>query len=329
MNWWKKSWFYHTAALEPGAWDMHETTHRLTRDQPNVTMPWGGGFKIKQTVRPQGELEQDYYGVHVSQDLSLAAVYANNISSRENMPIVFEISTFQSWDTDIDANVEGYNPLDELEEHLGYDVAEKLREEGESAVSEIMSDIQNIEIYDDGDGDPYANLSDHISEQAKNRHPSVIVNYFESTYPDDSEVAFLEKFLKPVFLGEGELDNKFQAFVINQMRFMEPVYKQGIAGIYTFEPFYLGEAEFDGPEYTEEGKRQYLYDDVSYGSVPDVKQIWQNPQLELFKIFKTYYHGTNISRARQSMPEFESSYQKVEQWAKQTSPPTQVQESEA
>ena len=189
----------------------------------------------------------------------------------------------------------------------------------EDVVSEIMSDIENIEYSDYDDSDENGGVSDYFSNQASTKHPKVVVDYFNQYYPGKSVEAFLEKFLKPVFLGQGELDNNFMALVVGQWRYLEPIYSQEITAIYTFEPFedtienHYSEEE---QSYGEEDNRKFNYDDLDYGA-PYPQKIWQNQQMQLFDIFTTSYHGTNIERARQSFPQFSSLFNQIETWGKQ------------
>jgi hypothetical protein len=302
MNWYKN---IKLSALEPGAWDQHDTTHRLQRDRPIVQGPFG--YSVIQKTRDQKDLQQDYEGVHATTDPQIAMIYANNLARQENdTPIVLEIITTQGWQNDIDASQpQHFAPINDWLENLEYNIEDKINEEGrtEDVIEEIMMDLENIEIYDEREFS--SDTSDLLQEQGKQFYPSAIIEYFNHYYGQDAVKYFWKSFLAPVIFGEGLIDDNINGWLINQMRFMSPISHEEISAIYTFEPFseQLYEEYRDESEYDEEGYKKISHDEIMSGDV-GLKEIWRNSKEYLIpEVFATYYHGTILSRAKEALPE--------------------------
>lgn len=306
-NWYVKIAF----PLSPDAWDKHENTHRLRKDLPAVNTMFG---RIPQKLRPQEELEKDYRGVHVTKDINIAAVYANGIASIDDPPVVLEIATNQRYEHDIDAIEDGLDfgiIAGWIEDYLDYDIVEKIKEDLGNGIDlyeiieEIMQDISNIEIYNDSMSESF-DFSDQLYQSGRNINPSALIEYFEDYYRhENSTKAFYEKFILPMYYGEGSPDMNIIAYMINQMRFMNDVPDTEIVSIYTFDKYKEGEIGDaymeDYEEYNEEGEYVPTIEDLDYGL--NVKKVWQNPQLELLpEYFDIYYHGTTVSRAKMALP---------------------------
>ncbi len=317
MNWYKKT------QLDPEAWDIHDDIHRLREDLPFVTVPYGGPgarARIPQERKPREQLEERYYGVHVSQSPEIAAIYANGISSKENPPIVFEITTSKGWENDIDAQKSfALTFLEELASetlnYLDYDVSQKIKEEGlsESTIQDIMVDISNIDYYDEGDTSGDFSVSDIILRNQQRISFSSIIDYFENHYGNNQEKMFYKKFILPVFYHQGGIDDKLRGWVVNQMRIMNAIPQEEITAIYTFKPFSeeINTDWEDKREVDEKGKVMYDYEDIDYG-VPKMIKIWENKNPKLIpKVFDAYYHGTNLDRAKQAYPQMSTILEKV------------------
>jgi len=296
MNWYKK-----ISQLDPSAWKKHEHTHRLLKDMPVVKTPFG---KIHQEVRPEEDLEKDYFGVHSTPSMDLASIYANNLGSFDNPPIIFEISTTQKWDIDVDAIMDGFDEVVAIDGEM--DIVERIEnaENINDEVGDIMDEISNMEIYD-ADYESDNDFSDAISEKAGYKHPRVIVDYFLKYYSDPVQ-GFYQKFILPLWFGKGDLDDTYKAYFVGQQRFTKPVTFQEITAIYTVYPyeyeFRHGYSEDEKENYNEEGKYMPDYEDVDYGL--ETVLLWQNPQAQLFpNIFEVTYHGTNAERAKQAFPQ--------------------------
>jgi hypothetical protein len=107
MNWYNRSKF--AMPLDPGAWSRHEKTHRLLKDMPTIKTPMG---TFRNQVSPQHELERRYHGVHATVDsLQLAALYANNISSPQDPPVVVQFSAHQQPELDVDSEFDSFGGL--------------------------------------------------------------------------------------------------------------------------------------------------------------------------------------------------------------------------
>ena len=312
MNWYNLS---KKSALEPDAWQWHENTHRLLRDMPTVKTPFG---TIPQKVKPQQDLAQDYQGVHATQDIQLAAVYANSLATPEDPPVIIEITNTQAWENDIDAINDALDSgiiFDDWFGHLDYDIQDAIKNRGrrdiEDVVSDIMDDIANIDLtgYDDDDWDGSQGVSDVISSNAKRKWPSSFMEYWQHYYGDKAVLAFYHYFLEPILEGSNEVDTRYKGWMVNQMRFMNPVPEEQISAIYTFQPFedeINDDWKEDSDEENEEEdnyKQKLTYEDLDYGGISPTK-VWQNTTTShLFpEAFDTYYHGTSLSRAMVSLP---------------------------
>ena len=319
MNWYKK-----IAALEPGAWDWYgtEQTHRIVQDKPYVNSPFGGGL-IYQKTRPKEELESDYYGVHVTQDPKLAAIYANNFAITEDPPVVIEINNTQKWEIDIDAikDMLDANTIQSewIDSNLDYSVRDEMRRTPKDkkieVINSIMNDISDLDFGYDEDQNEWEDVADIISRNAKRRFPSAFIEYWRHFYGENAPKAFHNYFILPMYFNKGKLDNRWQGWIINQMRFMEAVPESQITAIYTLEPFSLELSkeynESDEEKTDENNKKMYGYEDLDYGS-PHLTEIWRRQQNQLFpQVFDIYYHGTTLSRAKAALPELISVLNKI------------------
>jgi len=316
MNWYKK------AQLDPNAWEFHDNTHRLREDLPFVTVPYGGPgtmARMPQERKPREQLEERYYGVHVSQSPEVAAIYANGISNKQDPPIILEITTSKGWENDIDAQKSfALTFVEELSDptltFLDYNIPQKIKEEGLSkdTILDIMIDISNLDYYDEDDSSGDFSISDIILRNKKRQAYSSIVDYFENYYGDKQEEMFYKKFILPIFYKQGELDDRLRGWIINQMRIMDVIPQEEITAIYTFEP-YSEKINMHGeePDADEEGRIIYNYEDLDYGA-PKMIEIWRNKNPQLIpQVFDTFYHGTNLNRAKQAYPQMSGILEKA------------------
>ena len=316
MNWYSK-----IAALEPGAWDWHTQTHKIVQDKPYVNSPFGG--LIYQKPRPKQELESDYFGVHVTQDPKLAAVYANNFATPEDPPVVVEISNTQKWEIDIDAVKNMFDAetvkSEWLDRNLDYNIRNIISKTPKNkkidVIEQIMDDIADLDTGGDyEDYDSWEDVADVISRNAQRKFPSAFIEYWRHFYGDNAPKAFYNYFILPMYFNKGKLDNRYQGWFINQMRFMEPVQESQVTAIYTFEPFSLElsrEYKEDKEQVDENNKKMYGYEDLDYGS-PHLTKIWERQQNQLLpQVFDVFYHGTTLSRARAALPELMSVLNKI------------------
>jgi hypothetical protein len=306
MNWYKKI----SMGLDPNAWQMHDSTHRLSRDQPLVRTPFG---TIIQKQRSKEELEKDYAGVHASQSAEMAAVYANGMATPEDPPVVLEIITSQKWEPDIDAQ-NLYMDYSGWIGYLPYSVEEKLKEEGinEDVIRDIMDDFDNIDTYDENDN-ANADASDIIFQNNQKKYPSAIIEYYDSQYGDKAEWAFYNTFILPLVYAEGNIDANLDAWMVNQMRFMQEIPDEQVVAIYTFDLFSTEMSQnYEEEERDESGRLKFDYEDLMSGS-PRLEQVWAMPKQEaLFPgVFDTFYHGTTKTRALKALPSLSNVLQRL------------------
>ena len=324
MNWYKIN--IKIAALEPGAWDWHgdEKTHRIVQDKPYVNSPFGGGL-IYQKPRPKEELESDYFGVHVTQDPKLAAVYANNFATPEDPPVVIEINNTQKWEIDIDAikdmlEIETIKS-EWIDSNLDYSIRDEIRktpkENKIEVINSIMNDISDLDIGYNDDYNEWEDIADIVSRNAQRKFPSAFIEYWRHFYGDNAPKAFYNYFILPMYFNKSKLDDKWKGWFINQMRFMEPVPESQVTAIYTLEQFSLELSKGyndDNEEQDDEeqgNKKMYGYEDLDYGA-PYLTEIWRRQENQLFpQVFDVYYHGTTLSRAKAALPELISVLNKI------------------
>lgn len=305
MNWFTN--IKKAMPLSPDAWEWHEKNHRLQRDKEVVKLPWGT-FKNRNISRD--ELKQNYQGVHATiNQFDLAAVYANNIGTPQDPPIVLEFVSPQQIEKDIDAS------------HVDYDgILREIKDDEESrevafqpydrdAVDNLMDNLRQIDMMNESE--MVDGVAEMIFENAKNYHPSSVVSYFRDQYDYEAPFFFYRDFLMPLFHERGTMDTRWHAYVVNQVRFMSPVHDYQIVGIYLITPWkdvgqtpYGHDPETDEEDFVdEEGyQRTSIYNNQGFDFTPSSKQIWRSNNPYLFN-FPTYYHGTSLSRARQALPE--------------------------
>jgi hypothetical protein len=311
MNWYKIT---KLSALDPEAWQLYDqTSHRLDVDKPFTVIPRIGptgkleNFKLPQPQKSQQELGERYKGVHATKSKEIAALYANNFATKEDPPVILEFATYQHFYTDIDADLS--HNMDNVIESIKYDLKDVWKKwvsrirKGFSRLSvrRMMNEIKDLDNYMD-QGEQPEDLYEVISQQNQSLNPSEIVNYFDYYYESKAEQEFYNKFLLPVFLEQGYLDPNIQSWLINQMRFMEPIPESQIVGIYTFELFAHDFSDVDYEEqsdYDESGRMiMSRFDDYD---IP-FTTIWQDKQMGLIPL-ETYYHGTTLSRAKAALPQ--------------------------
>lgn len=298
--------------LSPDSWQMHENTHRLPSDHHSITTPYG---RFHQQSRPQDQLKNDYEGVHTTQDLQLAAVYANSAASAdEDIPVIIQITTSKGWENDIDANnamgAEFYGIIDSLQDlNIQQRMKGKFNLEN---VIELMEEIQNIDYFTEGEAsdDP----DELIAREARNNHPRVVVDFFDYYYGDKAPIAFYNKFVLPVYFKRGQIDNRIGAFLMSQMRFMQEIQDEEITAIYTFQKYDSNnlksdfmddedEEQEDNDEEETPKLRQLSYENIINGWL-DINKVWEKPHSPLIpEVYDTYYHGTTLNRAKQALPE--------------------------
>ncbi|MFA5600056.1 MAG: hypothetical protein WDA06_05605 [Phenylobacterium sp.] len=302
MNW------YRLSALDPNAWNWHSKTHRLPSDRNVINTPYG---RIIQKVRNNDELQKDYAGVHTTHDINLAAIYANNLSSEKDPPVIIEISTTKAWYPDIDAINSTAVDAEILKEMLSsLDIKNRILKSNNisETIKDIMQDISDLDnVFDDYSGDSVDSVPELIINQSQRNNPSSIVDFFNHYYGSYKIKAFYNNFIMPLYFNSGEIDKNLSSWIVNQMRFLDPIPESEVIGIHTFRPF---NEEFNiNEEYEEDGYEEdktYQKDKLDYGDVIyglDIKTVWKSNYEPLINdVFDTVFHGTTLSRAKQAFP---------------------------
>jgi hypothetical protein len=304
MNWFKRI----SMGLDPNAWDMHGTQHRLVNDLPIVDTPFG---IIPQKTRSLEDLEKDYKGVHTTQSIQMAAIYANDIATPQDPPVILEITTPQQWFPDIDVSHHFLNYSDWLG-YLPYNVKEKLEEEGvkEEVIEDIMDDFERIDLEPE-EPDIYDDAGDIIFRQNQRKFPSAVIEYYDSQYEDRSVWAFYNTFILPLVYNQGYMDANLDAWLINQMRFMNEIPDEQVVAIYTF-PIFSSEISHEESEIDERGRPKWDYEELTYG-IPEMREVWRRPKQYLLfpEAFDIFYHGTTRNRALQALPSLSGVLQNI------------------
>jgi hypothetical protein len=319
MNWYNRSKF--AMPLDPGAWSRHEKTHRLLKDMPTIKTPMG---TFRNQVSPQHELERRYHGVHATVDsLQLAALYANNISSPQDPPVVVQFSAHQQPELDVDSEFDSFGGLMEAVQD-----DEEAREIGTQPynredVEALMRNIELMYVYG-GDEEIIEDVNELIARQARTDHPSAITRYFRDQYREQAPFFFYRDFLMPLFQKRGNMDDRWMGYVINQVRFHDPIHDEQVIAIYVITPWKdrSNDREFDPNE--TEGTDPEGYENVSlhgnwgYDFEPSYELAWSASNPYLFEM-PSFYHGTSTSRAMQALPQFGSIFRQIMQKARAVS----------
>jgi len=306
--------------LSPDAYSSDTQPHRLQRHQETTPMPWGMG-RIRQPQNAD-QIKDLYSGVHASEDFDLAAVYANNKATAGDPPVVIEFATQQRWRNDVDAShvmIDDINDrvmeIDGLAEAMQQ--YEETGEIDEEFISDTFEDIENQQ-YDDmfGDND-YGqdyDLTDELSSRARRIHPSQLAEYYNKYYSENPARAFFRNYLVPLFKREGIEANIF-GFMVNQMRFMEPIEDEQIVAVYRvdrfnpeiFDPMKHDFENDEQPELDEEGRQWVGMDEAYYFSPQSGAQlIYESPIAEDLRTNgNIFFHGTTLARAKKALTTLE------------------------
>ncbi len=301
--------------LDPEAYKYEPEPHRLWEHMDSHPTPWSN----TRVPNPQdsGQLEDNYKGVHGTEDIRWAAAYANNRAAEGDPPVVIEFATNQQWVNDVDAKKDMNSQLEFATEQVleieGLREAVNRMEASDQVdgdyIAEIFQEVSAMEYadmydwessYDDTVGDELQRSSVRITADA-------ITDFFSTYYPDDPITAFYQGFLRPVIMG-GDVDERLYGHFYNQMRFLEAI-KDEIVRVHRVTPwedevYNRWDEEGESGEYLEErekdGVTRRLIDqeELLYFS-PQTEVIWESPEQ---KPGQTFYHGTSLSRAQKALP---------------------------
>jgi hypothetical protein len=312
--------------LDPNAYLYEPKPHRLTQHLEAVPSPWaalhGVEKMIPQRQNPE-EIAQLYTGVHATQDINLAAIYANNRGSADDPPVVIEFATSQQWEPDVDVTSPNFN-IDHIHEKVMEipGLAERVKEFEQTGnvdweyiqdvFDEVESDDEWPDLYNEGTDD----INEQIMQSAQRGTLASLAEFFKTYYAEDENQqafdfhvprylqGFYEWYLLPLF-SDGTMDARIDAWFLNQMRFMEPIEENEIVAIYKVRRYnpeiWDPETREDNHKETDdEGRDLISQDDFGYWQ-PSLKIIWESPDAVILRKHHTYYHGTSLSRARQAL----------------------------
>lgn len=323
MNWYNKIRI--AMPLSPDAYNMHEDTHMMGSDHPYVAHPFGFGMmKNPNQLTPEQEREK-YKGVHATiTSPEMAAAYANNVGSIQDPPVVIEFETDQIENIDADGMsfigdadeifknaIEDSESLNQLREWIEDNPDQRPPDE---LIDEAFEDLDfySSEFTDD---EPTRDYNEYVFQSNRSRQPKIIQNYFFSMFPNNPAEAFYERLAKPYFSGEGQPDFGYASHAVNQTRFFGEIGSDSVTGVFFVEPYdeeSWGEYDESKGQYNEQGKMRVTSPEFT----PSIDRVWTRPvnHQQRFDWYQTpkYYHGTSISRARQSLPELEQAFQAVE-----------------
>lgn len=310
--------------LDPNAYATEPTPHRLLTHMDSAPSPWGG-VRIPQPQDPK-EIEQLYAGVHASQSIALAAVYANNRATPDDPGVVIEFATGKQWEPDVDAMNHYIDYIHEKVEEIDglREAITKFEEIGDidwQYVEEVFDEIESDDEWPELEREWSEDVNDHLQWQSERGTLSSLADFFKTYYKDDESQrkfdfeppryikGFYEWYLVPLFTG-GQMDARIDGWFKNQMRFMESIGEEEILAIYKVERYNPElydpwDADSGAEEYREtddEGRQLIPKDEVDYWE-PSLSTLWEAPNAQTVraKNIPVYYHGTSLSRAKQAL----------------------------
>lgn len=301
MNWYKKS-----RALEPGAWRGDPDPHRLPRHQDFAKLPWGS---IRQRQDPN-VIEKYYHGIHLTDSLELAAIYANGKSNQEDPPVVIEL--YKRGLKEL-PDADAMETANDVRDVIQYSELKNILL-SESSVEEKEEQIQNL--FDD----PYfeeqndtMDLSDIITQKERGSIVIVLRDYLQS-FSGEELIRIAQDLLN------GNIPSKILISIVNQFRVIKPIGDKKVHAIYQTNRVNL-EEDFNRDQYedmtdeelaeeniTRKGD-EYFDDDgrllisiesAEYGWWIEKKIIYQDSRPS--KDTEYTYHGTSLSRAKNAFP---------------------------
>lgn len=284
------SWYSKAMALDPNAWETDPNPHRIRDDSPVVWTPYG---RIHQKV-DTSEIASKYTGVHFTDSIEYAAVYANNKSSKDDPPVIIKIDPtgferLPDVDATADTSLDDY--IHEMWQSTWADIIHSktsVEEKADEIISSIQSDVEFGREY----GDVIDNVVDYVQETFKNLAPQVILNTFDNR-TDEEIIKMIINWVK------NGSPPELRIAITRQFRVMNRIESNRVVAIYQIERFSedLSQMSLEGDEYDDEGRRVLDYETFDYGW-PDLKTIYKNPNPP--SGHDPVFHGTSYKRAKQA-----------------------------
>jgi len=307
MNWYRKS-----MALEPGTYKTDPNPHRQQRHQEKLKTPMG---LIYQKQNPD-QIDSDYGGVHLTDSIEMAGVYANNKSTIDDPPVIIELyKEGLQGIPDIDAKSESVTFSDFMMENKV--TFESVVNDDTLTSQEKVEDIVEMleQCIDFSDGSEVEDPVDSISAQSVNTTERALLYYLQSFSDPDQSLLALHSLIN------GEIPDKILIFLVNQFRVMSPIGSEKVHSIYKMERVNLeefrdwehlnmmDEEELEdagitkvGDQFLDDEGRHFVgYEDTDYGHWLVTELIYQDPTQNVSSDYT--YHGTTLSRAKSAYPE--------------------------
>jgi len=313
MNWYNQARLHLAMPLDPNAWQYDDQPARLRQHMPFDYAP-AAKARIPQPQDPK-VLEKNYFGVHLTPSIEMAAIYANNKASAKDPPVVIELDpTEMPQELDVDAKVEftidGY--LSGVKSTWQQILTANLPAEkkADQILQGIEEDSERWEFQSNWDDQP----ADLIAQTAQGIPPTVLSNYLGNKSADQI-LSIIQQMVN------GFVPKEITIGVLQQFRVMHPIPAERVRAIYQI-PWYdmntMMEGELDDEElkekgyrvkgdnvYTQQGALVGSHDTFNYGwYLKDKTTLYVNRQLPLLpEEIESIWHGTTLSRARQAFPE--------------------------
>ncbi len=313
MNWYKIQLEKEAMALDPNAWSYDSQPSRLQMHQEQVRTPFG----IVHQRQDETEIEDKYFGVHLTPNENLAAIYALNKANENDPPVLIEIDPHQhNKKTDVDAGIEATklgHAIDDIKEKVNKILARKDLKPTQKR-AEILEELFEAGQFWSNENDGTA-FVDVVTAQEETSPYNVIHNYLEPMNMKD-----FAKSLKDIL--SGNIPDALLIASVQQYRITESVPVERVRAIYQIpwidpqsdlNEYYDEEEEEDDEndvlnEEDEEAvqkPKRVTYEDVEYGGWLKKKTLYKNNQLYFdgFSSEDSVWHGTTLSRAKQAFPE--------------------------
>jgi hypothetical protein len=299
------SWYKEARALDPGMWQQDTAPHRRMEDHPTAWTPYGHVVQNQD----QNRLLELYFGVHLTDSIEYAAVYANSKSSNNDPPVIIEIDEEgleQLPDVDVAANTafEDYvsNSSEEWRRVLNSEIS--VDEKAETLVSSIFDDAQFWE--DDGsgygsdvaeyvramhEGIPPSILSDVLSGKTSEQVVGIISDFFNNGIPLSYSIAVVRQFRVNTEVGSDRV------VAIYQIDRFSDDFKDYNDEDADFDEEDEEDSDFE-PE-TDNSPPKISREDLDY-SWPELKEIYHSSVPHSGSVV---YHGTSYARAKQAFPD--------------------------
>ncbi len=299
-NWYQT--YKYSMALEPGAWRNEETPARLQEDQNVKWTPYG---KVVQKHNID-DLQEKYDGIHLTDSILLASVYANYKSSKNDPPVIVSIYA-NTLTKQID--VDGERKKSEIQEYINYNKNSwtELLDDMDSLMEELQNDCD----FDNNDTDS-TDMRDILQSQETQSIPCSIVSDME-TLTFQEQQNYIQRLI------DGNISDTLIIKHVNQYRVKETINLNQIHQISTCDRFSTdmnhdfenmtrqelknnGIKKINGQFVNENGEKILSIEDLNYDFL-NLKTIYSNPQSQKESLT---YHGTSLSRIKKAFPELNS-----------------------